>query len=66
MSFMAVAYIPAYLEDLSLFKKERANGLYGPIAFMVSNFITGLPFLCKSPLHDITHTSSPLMDHVQS
>ncbi|TLD38185.1 putative ABC transporter [Venturia nashicola] len=45
MSFMAVAYIPAYLEDLSLFKKERANGLYGPIAFMVSNFITGLPFL---------------------
>lgn len=47
MSFMAVAYIPAYLEDLSLFKKERANGLYGPIAFMVSNFITGLPFLCK-------------------
>jgi hypothetical protein len=48
MSFMAVAYIPAYLEDLSLFKKERANGLYGPVAFMVSNFITGLPFLCES------------------
>jgi ABC-type multidrug transport system permease subunit len=45
MSFMAVAYIPAYLEDRTLFIKERANGLYGPTSFMVSNFIIGLPFL---------------------
>jgi hypothetical protein len=47
MSFMAVAYIPAYLEDRALFFKERANGLYGPTAFMVSNFLIGLPFLCQ-------------------
>ncbi|RAR01968.1 abc transporter [Stemphylium lycopersici] len=45
MSFMAVAYIPAYLEDLSIYRKERANGLYGPTAFMLSNFIVGVPFL---------------------
>ncbi|KAI8801457.1 putative ABC transporter [Cladochytrium replicatum] len=45
MSFMAVAYIPSFLEDRALFVKERANGLYGPLAFMISNFITGLPFL---------------------
>ncbi|KAF2861199.1 putative ABC transporter [Piedraia hortae CBS 480.64] len=45
MSFMAVAYIPAFLEDRALFIKERANGLYGPTAFMVSNFITGIPYL---------------------
>lgn len=45
MSFMAVAYIPSYLEDLSLFRKERANGLYGPTAFMLANFVTGVPFL---------------------
>jgi len=45
MSFMAVAYIPSYLEDRSLFIKERANGLYGPTAFMLANFITGLPYL---------------------
>ncbi|KAJ9419414.1 P-loop containing nucleoside triphosphate hydrolase protein [Fusarium oxysporum] len=32
MSFMAIAY-------------ERANGLVGPLSFMVSNFIIGLPFL---------------------
>lgn len=45
MSFMAVAYIPAYLEDRSLFIKERANGLYGAMAFNLSNFITGIPYL---------------------
>ncbi|KIW94214.1 uncharacterized protein Z519_05530 [Cladophialophora bantiana CBS 173.52] len=45
MSFMAVAYVPAFLEDLATFTKERANGLVGPLAFMVANFIIGLPFL---------------------
>ncbi|KAI8940787.1 hypothetical protein NX059_002052 [Plenodomus lindquistii] len=45
MSFMAVAYIPAFLEDLSIYTKERANGLYGPTAFMVANFIIGIPYL---------------------
>jgi hypothetical protein len=48
MSFMAVAYIPAFLEDRSIYVKERANGLYGPTAFLISNFITGLPYLCES------------------
>jgi hypothetical protein len=45
MSFMAVAYIPAYLEDRAMFIKERANGLYGPVSFMIANFVTGLPYL---------------------
>jgi len=45
MSFMAVAYIPAFLEDRALFMKERANGLYGPTSFIVANFITGIPYL---------------------
>ncbi|KAI9650563.1 hypothetical protein NHQ30_000581 [Ciborinia camelliae] len=45
MSFMAVAYVPSFLEDRSTFIKERANGLYGPTAFMLSNFIIGLPYL---------------------
>ncbi|KAK6365548.1 hypothetical protein LTS17_011267 [Exophiala oligosperma] len=45
MSFMAVAYVPAYLEDRATFAKERANGLVGPLAFIVSNFLIGLPFL---------------------
>ncbi|KAJ6134776.1 hypothetical protein N7523_001098, partial [Penicillium sp. IBT 18751x] len=45
MSFMAVAFVPAFLEDLNTFRQERANGLVGPLSFMVSNFIIGLPFL---------------------
>lgn len=45
MSFMAVAYVPAFLEELHTFKQERANGLVGPLSFMASNFIIGLPFL---------------------
>lgn len=45
MSFMAVAYIPAYLEDLAIYTKERANGLYGPTAFMLANFVVGVPYL---------------------
>lgn len=46
MSFMAVAYVPAFLEDRANFAKERANGLYGATPFMISNFLIGLPFLC--------------------
>ncbi|KAK3064323.1 hypothetical protein LTS18_008253, partial [Coniosporium uncinatum] len=45
MSFMAVAYIPSYLEYRARYIKERANGLYDPTAFMLANFITGMPFL---------------------
>ncbi|KAG9765205.1 putative ABC transporter, partial [Aureobasidium melanogenum] len=45
LSFMAVAYVPAFLEDRAIFVKERANGLYGPLSFVVSNFLIGLPFL---------------------
>lgn len=49
MSFMAVAYVPAFLEDRATFIKERANGLYGATAFMIANFLIGLPYLCPFP-----------------
>lgn len=45
MSFMAVASVPAYLEDRAVFQKERADGLYGPSLFVLSNFLVGVPFL---------------------
>ena len=45
ISFMAVAYVPSYLEDRSTFIKERANGLYGATAFLLSNIIIGVPYL---------------------
>lgn len=44
MSFIAVAYVPAFLEDRTTFIKERANGLYGAPPFMIANFLIGLPY----------------------
>lgn len=63
MSFMAVAYVPAFLEDRATFTKERANGLYGALPFIISNFVIGLPFLCTyAPVH---HTSASILTHRQ-
>ncbi|KAK5988977.1 ABC transporter G family member 1 [Cladobotryum mycophilum] len=45
MSFMAIAYVPSFLEDRSMYVKERRNGLYGPTELIISNFFVGLPFL---------------------
>lgn len=45
ISFMAVAYVPSFLEDRATFVKERANGLYGATAFLVSNSLIGIPYL---------------------
>ena len=45
MSFMAVVYVPAFLEDRAVYVKDRANGLYGSLAFNISNFLIGLPYL---------------------
>ena len=45
MSFMAVAYVPAFIEDRATFAKDRANGLYGALPFSIANFIIGLPYL---------------------
>jgi hypothetical protein len=53
MSFMAVAYVPSFLEDRATFVKEHANGLYGPTAFIISNFLIGLPYLCWPALLSI-------------
>ena len=43
MSFMAVAYVPAFIEDRQRYVKENRNGLYGATALMLSNFLCGGP-----------------------
>lgn len=45
MSFMAVAYVPAFLEDRQQYVKEHHNGLYGALELIVSNFLIGIPYL---------------------
>ncbi|KAH6885020.1 P-loop containing nucleoside triphosphate hydrolase protein [Thelonectria olida] len=45
MSFMAVAYVPAFLEDHLQYIKEHHSGLYSPAEFILSNFLIGVPYL---------------------
>lgn len=45
MSFMAVAYVPAFLEDRLQYVKEHHNGLYGATELILSNFFIGVPYL---------------------
>ncbi|KAM0346578.1 hypothetical protein ACHAPU_005290 [Fusarium lateritium] len=45
MSFMAVAYVPAFIEDWLQYVKESHNGLYGATELIVSNFLIGIPYL---------------------
>jgi hypothetical protein len=45
LAFMAVAGIPAFLEERHVFVRERSNGLYGVESYLISNFIVSLPFL---------------------
>ena len=63
MSFMAVAYVPAFLEDRAIYIKERANGLYGPTAFVISNFLIGLPYLCNYLFHQLISRSMSAKPH---
>ena len=42
---MSIAYVPSIIEDLHNFNKERANGLYGPLPFVIANTLIGIPWL---------------------
>lgn len=66
MSFMAVAYIPSFLEDHATYVKDRANGLYGPAVFMLGNLIIGLPYLCTLPDDLKTSLSNDFISHNRS
>ncbi|TXT03823.1 hypothetical protein VHUM_04344 [Vanrija humicola] len=45
LAFMSVAGMPAFLEERSVFLRERKNGLYGPLPFVVANTLVTIPFL---------------------
>ncbi|SCO01486.1 related to ATP-binding cassette protein [Fusarium fujikuroi] len=45
MNFMAVAYVPAFIEDRLQYVKEHHNGLYGAAELIISNFFIGVPYL---------------------
>eukprot|EP00121_Abeoforma_whisleri_P015531 Awhi_evm1s14305 len=45
LCFMAVAAIPAIIEDRSNFLKERSNGAYGVLPYVLANTFVALPFI---------------------
>lgn len=42
---MSVSGIPSFLEERAVFVRERANGLYGPGAYLFANTLASMPFL---------------------
>lgn len=45
LGFMAVAGIPAFLEERFIFVREYTNGYYGVTSYVLSNTVVMLPFL---------------------
>ncbi|VFQ95549.1 unnamed protein product [Cuscuta campestris] len=45
MSFMSIGGFPSFIEEMKIFYKERRNGHYGVGLFILSNFVSSLPFL---------------------
>ncbi|KAH9616019.1 hypothetical protein KSS87_003211 [Heliosperma pusillum] len=45
VTFMSIGGFPSFVEDMKVFQRERLNGHYGVTAFVVSNTLSGLPFL---------------------
>ncbi|KAJ3316122.1 hypothetical protein HDU76_002067, partial [Blyttiomyces sp. JEL0837] len=45
LSFMSVAGIPAFLEERSVFVRERHNGLYKTGPYVLANTLVNIPFL---------------------
>ncbi|KAJ6783110.1 hypothetical protein PWT90_09271 [Aphanocladium album] len=45
MAFMAVTYVPAFIEDYRQYIHEHRNGLYGATRFSLCNFLVGMPHL---------------------
>ncbi|KAK4407425.1 ABC transporter G family member 15 [Sesamum angolense] len=45
MTFMSIGGFPSFIEEMKVFYRERLNGYYGNAVFILSNFLSSLPFL---------------------
>ncbi|XP_052182079.1 ABC transporter G family member 15-like [Diospyros lotus] len=45
MIFMSIGGFPSFIEEMKIFRLERLNGHYGVGVFILSNFLSSLPFL---------------------
>lgn len=42
---MSIGGFPSFVEDMKVFQRERMNGHYGVVAFVVGNTLSGTPYL---------------------
>ncbi|WVZ01710.1 hypothetical protein V8G54_022516 [Vigna mungo] len=45
MTFMSIGGFPSFIEEMKVFNKERMNGYYGVGVYILSNFLSSLPFV---------------------
>ncbi|KAK4419589.1 ABC transporter G family member 15 [Sesamum alatum] len=45
MTFMSIGGFPSFIEEMKVFYRERLSGYYGVAVFILSNFLSSLPFL---------------------
>ncbi|KAG2671139.1 hypothetical protein I3760_14G119400 [Carya illinoinensis] len=45
MTFMSIGGFPSFLEEMKVFYRERLNGHYGIAVYILSNFLSSLPFV---------------------
>ncbi|KAG2623807.1 hypothetical protein PVAP13_3KG081408 [Panicum virgatum] len=45
MTFMSIGGFPSFIEEMKVFTLERQNGHYGVAAYIISNFLSSMPFL---------------------
>lgn len=63
MSFMTIAYIPAFLEDLRQYIKEQRNGLCDAAPFLFANTLAGIPYVCAFSSVQAALTYWPVHSH---
>uniref|UniRef100_A0A0E0B051 ABC transporter domain-containing protein n=1 Tax=Oryza glumipatula TaxID=40148 RepID=A0A0E0B051_9ORYZ len=45
LTFMAIGGFPSFVEDMKIFGRERLNGHYGVVTFVISNTVSSTPYL---------------------
>lgn len=63
MIFMSIGGFPSFIEEMKIFDKERLNGHYGVAVFILSNFLSSLPFLILMSISTATITYNMVKFH---
>ncbi|XP_047321795.1 ABC transporter G family member 1-like isoform X2 [Impatiens glandulifera] len=45
LTILAIGGFPSFVEDMKVFERERLNGHYGSLAFVVGNTLSSMPYL---------------------